>query len=1015
MQRIGNVKWSTIISTPQLFTTSINDFPSKNFVIVTVPPKEPVDLIFETAIVRGSVYPDQEFENALTRISNECVRRGSTTEITGTKTFSDLLSINAFLGEFVDYPTTENFVLNNNAENKFNLDCTKKFESITISGDVVFGGDNLILTHWNGINLLEFFQNAVKINQPTRLDALAFTNIKATNLALNQINNRSFAEIVSSLENSVGHEGNLSTVHINGNINIGNLLVDSINGNNFNNYLDLVVTKNSDKQIGGVKRFLAGLRVINLSVRRINSVDIDHWLENALHKHKQQFIGESWTLATVTVNDMKANMINNLKAKELIDLSVDAIEIRSDIRIKSLEVFRNLNGAMACDVRNMIFVLDNGPTKMNWNYVSIEGYARWPENEGSPINELLQFAVTGTDQIITGDVTFANNTSIDDIQSTGIINNVDVRHIIGDCLVKRTEHQIIKGTKSFKEAVNVASLSSDKDLRTQIINGVDVLQLNNSIVRLSEANNIISGVKTFVQPLKSNRLTIDGLINGVPVNDIVFVNSTIPLPPISFQNPILIQKDLIIAYVNEINFNDLINNIIRKAGPPQESTGWITFENLVVLGDTKIPSINNIDINDVVLKSSDSMQEINAFKAITGDLYIDGPAIITTINDVDVVNAYDNTIFLDQKMVIRRLELMNEAIVHKGVRVISHVNDISIVPLIGWKPPSETDLAPLWSNVGNIINEADRLIHQNYGQSFHILYLDYAANIKVKYETVNNHPVSFIVDTVDSGELCGLDHKCDCPAQYDISLSFYQIFINRRPYGDRQLKMIGLNCNVTVKTNFLNKCTSSIPTQTVFEWSAVGGLGSLTITEAIFGVKLYEVGNDIFMLVNHINGSIIAMKYDHQANNWFTSDVIRGNNIHMDVLEWKSYKVLIVLSRPSEINNHDVARLWFYNTDVGRQGFEMYHEIPGEYNLCSKLYMWQEEKFVLFLSKSGSQFVTVFMVHWHAQFQLFQTLTLNSGIKTFTSFTVDGKIYCILFAYLFGVKPLISIRKIAQY
>ncbi len=992
-QTIGNVKWTSFISTPQIFTSFINDVPVEKLIIVNAPPKEPVNIIFQRIIVAGNLYTDPEFETMLYRINKDVVRRGSSTVISGTKTFSGLLTVNDFAGELVDYPNAENFVLtNNNAEDKFYLDCTKKFESVTINGNIEFGGDNLILTHYNGFNMLEFFQNAARINRPTRLGSLTFTNIKATNLTLNQINNHPFSEIISGLENSVGHRGNLNTVHINGNVNIGNVSVDTINDINFDNYLGLVVSSNSGGQIGGVKRFLAGLNVVNLFVRNINSVDISYWLENALRKEKDQFIGEKWTLSTASISEMNANMINGLKAKELIDLSVGTIEIRSDIRIQSLDVYRNLNGPMACDAKKLADVLDNGLTKVNWNSVFIDGYAGWPTEEPSLINEILQFGVTGADQTIAGDVIFGNATFIDHIQSTGIVNNVDVKSIFVDCLVKNSKLQIVQGSKIFKLPVSVVNMVSDKDLRVPLINEVNVIQLNNSIFRISEGN-VMSGVKTFTNTLKLDRLNVDGLLNGVHINDIVFVNSTTVLPPIVFQSPISIRRDLIIANnLNEINFNYLINNMMRKAGPPQEITGTITFQNLVVRGDTKIPSINNIDLLDIVVKSSDSIQEIGEMKTIAGDLYIDGPVIISMINGLDVVDAFTSSIFLDQNMNIRRLEVMNEATLHKGFTVKSEINGIPIAPLIGWKAPVQNDLAPLWSNVNNILNEGDRLIVDHYGHSHHILYLDYASHIKVKFETNNNYPVTFIIDTVHSGEMCGLDHKCDCPAQYDVRLGFHQIYINRRPFGDRQIKMFGSNCNATVRTNFINTCATNVPIQTAIEWSAFGGVGSVTIDKPIFGVQLYEVGNDIFMLVNHVNGTIVVMKYDQQANNWFKSDEIRGSNIHMDVLQWKSYKVLIVLSRSNDIKRHDVANFWYYNTDIGRQGFEMFQEIPGEYNLCTKLYMTHEDKFVVFLSKTGSQFVSVFMVHWSAQFQLFQTLAVDSGVKTFVAFTVDGEI-----------------------
>ncbi|KAJ6641891.1 hypothetical protein Bhyg_06836 [Pseudolycoriella hygida] len=990
-QTLGNVKWTTLISTPQIFATFINNIPAENFIYTNIAPKGSVDLVFSKAIVLGNVYPDPEFETILTQIDKVVVRRGSSTTISGTKTFTGVLSVKDFVGELIDHPPIDNFVLNNDASDKFYLNCTKQFESVTVNGNVEVGGD-LIFTRLNGVNLFEFFQTAVRINQPTRLESLRFVNVRATNLTVTQINSHSFTEIVEGLENSVGSEGKLYSVFINGNLELENLYVGSINDIDIENYLGLVVTTNSGGQIGGVKRFLAGLTVFNLFVNQINSVDIGYWLENALHRDKDQIIGEKWTLTTATVGEMNTSMINGLKTKELIDLSAPTIEIYSDLQFESLNVAGNLNGEMVCDVKSLETVLDYGLTKALWNFVFVNGYVQWPEEEASQINEILKFSVTSTsDQVITGDVIFTNTTFIDNLQSNGIINNFDVRKIFYDGLVKSRQLQTIKGPVIFKQPLTVSNLVSKNDLHSPFINDVNLLELNRSIFRIDEGN-VISGVKTFRNSVKIDQLTVEGLVNGVAVSDIVFADSTTILPPIFFHKSISIQKDLIIANnINEINLKFLLNNIIRKAGPPQEITGMITFQNLVVRGDCRIPSINNLDINDIVLKTSDSVQEIFDLKTITGTLFIDGPAFITKLNRLDVLDAYISTIFLDQNMVIRKLELMNEVVLHKGIVVKSELNSFPIASLISWTPPTQADLAPLWGRVGNIINQADHLLHQNYGRSFHILYLDYASNIKVKFDTENNYPVIFIIDTVDTGELCGLDHKCDCPAQYDVSLSFHQIFVNRRPYGDRQIKMFGSNCNVTVRTNFLNSCTVNTPAQTIVEWSAFGGSGALTISE-IFGVKLYEAGSESFMLVNELNGSVVVMKYDQQVNNWFTSEVIDGKNIHIDVLEWKMFKVLIVLGGSSDVKIHDGASLWFYNIDVRR--FEMFQELSGDYNLCSKLYMGLEDKFALFLSKAGSQYVSIFMVHWGAQFQLFQTLTLQSSIKTFAAFAVHDA-YCL--------------------
>lgn len=958
-------------------------------------------MIVEQAYVRGDVRTDPQYATSASLINEECIRRTDTAIVTGgCKTFTGHLSIEDFQCKNIDEIDINQFIQRQPKGKSYDFDCVKQFKRITVEGKVKILSDLIEIGYFNGNDLVEFEKNYVRINNPVSLDAITFAgNVNVQRASIGNIAGKAFNEVVQEIEGAVGEDGIIKTVHVLGDVVFADeIYADTVNGVHFDEYLSMMVTKNSEGlEIFGTKQFKS-LIVKQLSVRKIGSIDLEYWFENALHMSKPQIIPVPWTIECIQTEQLDTVSINGVPLNLLLDSSADLIEISSDIIIDSIIVGNSIRGQLSCDLAAIEKGLAEGFLNKHWPFVEIVENVQWPyEDYSTPINKLIRYAVTDADQEIFGDVKFINPIVVQVARTKNQISKTDIMVLRQDALIKNAEFQQVIATKRFCNNISIANLITENFLSVPIINSVDILRLNESMFRIDRDNHV-TGVKTFLTTPSIYHLYVRGTINGIESVDIVCSNSTNLLPPISFYNTIYIEGDLTISDIlNGLPLDYVLANRVRLNGPPQELTGLITFKNLVIKGRAaQLPQINGIPIEDVVVLSSDALQTITGHKNIYGNVTIDGPAMFSNINGIDVVQTYMNTIFLDQNMKMEGLEVCGNVILQRGIYVKDRLNDVEIKSLTHWNPPSARDLAPINEEVSSTLVSAHSALQQSDLKTKNVLYLDYATDIRIKYEFNPSIPKTFTVDTIVACE------RCSCPAQNDVSItSTLQIFIHRRPAFERQIKINGQHLNVTILTSFrASECGSTNSTRgTKIMWRKADteiSEQSMTLSEtSIAGARLFEQDHTSLMLINYYNGSIAVMNLDEKR--WNFIGVVGANgqrHHHMEVLSWKNYNILLVFALPAERDVHGKAEMYYFD---GAQFQILHGQIPGDYDRFAVSYMQTRNEYMVWLTHSGTDVLTIFKAVYQAQllqrFALLQKIVVDGMVENIVPMNVDGTKY----------------------
>lgn len=958
-------------------------------------------MIIESAYVRGNVHTDPHYATSASSINEQCIRRTDTAIVTGgCKKFTGHLSIEDFQCQNIEDIDLNQIVQRQTKGKPYDFDCIKQFKHITVDGKVKILSDLIEIGYLNGNDLGEFEKNYVRIDRPVNLDSLTFAgNVNVQKASIGNIAGKVFNEVVHEIEGAVGESGTIKSVRVLGDVVFTEeIYAETVNGVRFDEYLSMMVTKNSEGfDIVGTKQFKS-LIVKMLTVPKIGSIDLEYWFDNALHTRKPQTIPVPWTIDYIQAEQLDAVSINGVPLNLLVDSSSDLIEISSDIIVDSLIVGNSIRGQLSCDLAAIEKGLAEGFPNKHWPFVEIVGNVQWPhEDSSTPINKLIRYAVTDSDQEILGDVNFINPIVVQAVRSIHLLNEIDIMALRADALIRDAEFQQVIATKHFISNITIANLITESLLSVPVINSVDILRLNESMFRI-DRDNRVTGVKTFLTKPFVHQLNVRGTINGIESVDIVCSNSTNLLPPIAFYNTIYIEGDLsITGILNGLSLDYVLTNRMRLNGPPQELTGLITFKNLVIKGAAQLPQINGIPIEDVVILSSDALQTITGHKNVYGNVSIDGPAMFSNINGMDVVQTYMNTIFLDQNMAIQGLEVCGSVNLQRGMYVKDRLNDVEIKLLTHWNPPTASELAPINEEVSSTLVSAHSAIQQSELKTKNVLYLDYATDIRIKYEFNPNIPKTFTVDTIVACE------RCSCPAQNDVSItSTLQIFIHRRPSFERLIKITGQHLNVTILTSFrAGECGSTNSTQdTKIMWrmsdSEISEESMMLSEISIAGAKLFEQDHTSLMLINYYNGSIAVMKLEEQHWNFIGVVGVNGQrHHHMEVLSWDNYNILLVFAMPAERDVHGKAEMYYFD---GMQ-FQLVHgEIPGDYDRCAVSHMRTRNEYMVWLTHTGTDVLTIFKAIYHAQllqrFALLQKIVVDGMVENIVPMNVDGKLAC---------------------
>lgn len=1005
-----HVSFASSLKMPQIHSDFINNHLTTEYQTIDQNPSHGMNLIIQSAYVRGNIYPAPEIQSKLSKISKTNIRRNSNSTIIGVKQFVGDLVVDTFVCPTMT-KLSANLFRKKKAQSELQFFSTKQFSQIHVTGNLIANGRNIDVLALNEHNLFDFGRNYLKVNEPLVFDEILFTSsVHASGISAQTIDQTSVPDLIRMIEQSVGLNGSLQEIRIIGNVHFAaDLFVTTINGIHLDEYLNKMITTQQGGHIVGKISFADDISVKRLHTRYLQNVDVIEWFVNSLQVQPDQTITGEWSFESVHADTLRASTINDISTNQLIDVTSSDIHIKSDFTAQSIRIDGSLYGQTQCPITNIfqaIKDLPSGPAANNWKSITVHGNAMWLDDPTASITALLSYAMTNnSDQLISGAVDMIRSITVDQLWCKQPINGIDLRNIYTDGLTSTGEFQMITGAKQFSNGLIINNVITEHDVQVPIINNVDVVQLNGTLFRLGDQN-IVSGKKIFaVQPL-IGQLWTKQTINGVAANDIVHVNSVILLPPVSFHHRVVIDRNLDFTdTVNKFSFDFFLKNRVRKDGRLQEIHNVITFKNLVCNGAVLVPSINGIDPENILVRDSNEMQEIIGEKQIRGNLILAGPAGISTVNRRPLTGAFMNSLALDRDENIRRFEVFARVTLAKGMHIEGKFNDVGIQAVLSWNPPTEETMLQMSAQTKRMAIES-KALHWSSTTAMRrvIMYLDFEPNIEIVKENHSSLPITFVVSSMESGEKCELPHRCVCPFQYSIRVTpVHRIYINRMAFFRRIIKLTGTSCNVTVETAFASPCnrkkllSNRTQTSTNIQWT-IGtnkfSHATVELESQIINAQLVEWDRGLpILLLLFSNGTITMFELNAQQNHWNRLNAINGPwNNDIKVLSWHQNRIVVVLTNTTAVNLHGSAQLYH----LKNKQFVPLQLIAGDYDLCDGVQL-DGDTHMMILGKIGTNAISIFRSEFQQKlfrrYNFYQKLIFKSTIKSFVTFSVDGKAF----------------------
>ncbi|KAK0158646.1 hypothetical protein PV328_009623 [Microctonus aethiopoides] len=297
------------------------------------------------------------------------------------------------------------------------------------------------------------------------------------------------------------------------------------------------------------------------------------------------------------------------------------------------------------------------------------------------------------------------------------------------------------------------------NLTFDAINNISVNNINKNIV---DHNGVIEGEKFFPN-IDAEEMTLH-LINGIPVNQIIFDTELIDYSGINFSNinKLEVKGDLNFSHVNNINWKSLMKSVIRKSQPEiitdkfivrgtinakyldvtylndlkypdeyvqkfsresVEMRGKKKFKNLHVIDLNSLKTINNIPIEDFILLNGDTTldKEITFHNLTVGLLEINGEIKDyqrRTINNFTSNEILDRINFADtDDIIIKKLR------VRGNIQVIQTINNKT------------------WSEFGDLLTIDDDLI-EIIGKKTFFGRVQIGPGLNIISQKINGHLIS---------------------------------------------------------------------------------------------------------------------------------------------------------------------------------------------------------------------------------------------------------------------------------
>ena len=248
-----------------------------------------------------------------------------------------------------------------------------------------------------------------------------------------------------------------------------------------------------------------------------------------------------------------------------------------------------------------------------------------------------QVVTLDSNQVIYGKKRFLGGLFFDGQLKVDLLNGVNITELESR-VIRKDYPTRVSGNKIVRGKL----IMENSDLEVKgLINNVDLIKLTRDAV-YKNRDNVITGHITFASDIRVEDLNVQGKLDGVSVDDLVFLNQNNTIKTgLSFEDDVTIEGQLLIedGSINGCNLKRLVNESVRLDFASTLIKGKKTFINLDVGRDLNISGpINKINLPRLAeqVVTLDSPQIISGPIVFLDTVTVDNLFIVSNISNVDI-------------------------------------------------------------------------------------------------------------------------------------------------------------------------------------------------------------------------------------------------------------------------------------------------------------------------------------------------------------------------------------------
>ncbi|KAB0792964.1 hypothetical protein PPYR_12584 [Photinus pyralis] len=854
------------ITVPDLTTNELNNIHVSSYLTNDLEDKLPINWVFENITVLGNIRtnPSTKHTPNLQQLQRDAVKMNGWFNISGQKVMQGRLRIKNLVTDVLDDVKVDDIW--NLKTNPSSIE-DKIFETLIVKENVF--ANTISANAINRVHLQKLKDEVLYIDKEEYIENIYASNITAGAVIMSFINGVEFTGYQQYL-NEMYTTSVLEEVNINGNLKVAG--IQSLL--KINDY-DVASWKKTIFEVDRTRpTFTQNVKIDgdvfaeNVEAILINGINFSDLVQEVLYREFDQNITGYWTFAQLNTPNIFVSQINEFPVDALIDRDSElsqSLSVLGDLYFNHAVFKKSINAKkMACDVREIITSMKN-PSTLDWDTVHVtRNVTMWDKD--CDLNVLLSEAVNSkTSNVVASQVTFEHHLSANTMYVRKLVNGIYLDEILTDAVLKDFTEQIITGSKKFLTLA--ASEVTTINANIPIVNDVNIVELNANIIHKDNVHDVVvKGPKLFFGGLQAFRL-MTSTVSDINPRDLVNLNNLSVIPK-AFFSSLTVGNNFDFEYVNNVNMTYFMSErLLRKSYEPQFAEGTYYFDDILILGESSITSINGLLLNDIVFDSG--AQVIQTKKTFTNTVRINGDAFFHYFNGENLSELYRNSLLIGEDNVINGYIRFSNISVFGNAQT-ERINGVSVSDikqyLASSTPTVDDDI------IRSTVLTLDHLID---------IGLNHSEDMEAQYlyvEVINEFPISFtnvaqtfafqskgsvllLVTQHETGDLCGFKNVCHCPSQKVLQIANENSFnIIGEGTRERVFSYEGDSESYHLSTNTISSSETclakGINESTSLMWMTFSQNGASdhsyypkNLTGYVSGVQYFRHDNDMYVVI----------------------------------------------------------------------------------------------------------------------------------------------------------------------